>query len=226
MNARIRRSGCARDQQRLALSTGRARAARASARPRAPRPTTPPATDSTRLSTSSCRTSRPRDAPSDSRTAISFCRMKRARDQQVRDVGAGDQQHQADHAHQHDQRRREIVAQAASSPSAAGSTSSCPFMNCSREYVRPVLRRRQRHLVRADLREQPLQRRLRRFDGVARLQPREHLHPARARGRPCAPSPTRAPSPASSGSARGSAATAPDRGRQSPAADTPTIVIG
>ena len=34
-----------------------------------------------------------------------------ARDQQVRDVGAGDQQHESDHAHQHDQRRREVVAQ-------------------------------------------------------------------------------------------------------------------
>ena len=35
-----------------------------------------------------------------------------ARDEQVGDVGAGDEQHQADHAHQHDERRREVVAQA------------------------------------------------------------------------------------------------------------------
>ena len=39
------------------------------------RPSAPPAHDSTRLSTSSCRTSRAREEPSDRRTAISFCRM-------------------------------------------------------------------------------------------------------------------------------------------------------
>ena len=33
-----------------------------------------------------------------------------AGDQQVGDVGAGDEQHQADHAHQHDERHREVVA--------------------------------------------------------------------------------------------------------------------
>ena len=44
----------------------------------------------------------------------------------------------------------------------------------------PVLGRRQRHLVGADLREQPLERRLRGFDRVSRLEPREHLDPARA----------------------------------------------
>ena len=38
-------------------------------------PITPPMAESTRLSTSSWRTSRPRVAPSDSRTAISRCRM-------------------------------------------------------------------------------------------------------------------------------------------------------
>ena len=32
-------------------------------------------------------------------------------DQQVRHVGARDEEHQADHAHQHDERRREVVAQ-------------------------------------------------------------------------------------------------------------------
>ena len=37
-------------------------------------PATPPAIDNTMLSTSNCRTSWPRDAPSDRRTAISFCR--------------------------------------------------------------------------------------------------------------------------------------------------------
>jgi hypothetical protein len=45
------------------------------------------------------------------RTAISRCRRECPRDQQVRDVRARDQQHEADHRHQHDQRGREIVAQ-------------------------------------------------------------------------------------------------------------------
>ncbi len=39
-------------------------------------PTTPPSSESTMLSTRSCRTSCPRDAPSDKRTLISFCRAK------------------------------------------------------------------------------------------------------------------------------------------------------
>ena len=84
---------------------------RASARRPAPARPGRRRTTATRLSTSSCRTSRPRDAPSDSRTAISFCRMKRPGDQQIGDVGARDEQHEADHAHQHDERGREIVAQ-------------------------------------------------------------------------------------------------------------------
>ena len=37
-------------------------------------PAAPPVNESSMLSTRSCRTSCPRDAPSDNRTAISFCR--------------------------------------------------------------------------------------------------------------------------------------------------------
>ena len=40
-----------------------------------------------------------------------------ARQQQVRDVGAGDQQHEPDHAHQHQNRRRELLAQIRLAPS-------------------------------------------------------------------------------------------------------------
>ncbi len=48
------------------------------------------------LSVSSCRTTRMRPAPSASRVAISLRRRRGARQQQPRDVGAGDQQHDAD----------------------------------------------------------------------------------------------------------------------------------
>ena len=71
----MRRSGVALISSGWPSDGTNASSARVSATAR-PTPTTPPTNDSTRLSTSSCRTSRPRDAPSDSRTAISFCRMK------------------------------------------------------------------------------------------------------------------------------------------------------
>ena len=76
VNARIRRSGCARISSGFP-SEGIER--QQSARQRHGERDADHAADRTRarrLSTSSCRTSRPRDAPSDSRTAISFCRMK------------------------------------------------------------------------------------------------------------------------------------------------------
>ena len=51
------------------------------------------------LSVSSCCTSRPRLAPTDSRTAISSVRPAAAREQHVRDVGRSDQQHQPKRGH-------------------------------------------------------------------------------------------------------------------------------
>ena len=74
------------------------------------------------LSVSSCWTSRPRLAPTDRRTAISSCRLDAARQQEVRDVGAGDQQHQPK-GYEHDGRHAEDVRRATGSDSAvAGAT--------------------------------------------------------------------------------------------------------
>ena len=80
------------------------------------RPAMPPATASSTLSTSACVTICRRDAPIASRTAVCPRRATRAREQQVGDVGAGDQQHQPADAEQdlqaasvlllHDRRRR------------------------------------------------------------------------------------------------------------------------
>jgi hypothetical protein len=102
-----------------------------------------------------------------------------ARDQQVGDVGAGDQQDQTHHRHQDDQRRREIVAEPGESKRRGFDDQVSghePFAGV----WRPLFRPRQRHLVLTDLQEQPLQRRLRRGDRVSGLEPGEHLHPSRA----------------------------------------------
>ena len=56
-------------------------------------PSTPPSVASSRLSVSSCRIRRGLVAPSESRTDSSFCRG-RPRQEQIRDVGADDQQDQ------------------------------------------------------------------------------------------------------------------------------------
>ena len=63
------------------------------------------------LSISSCRISRPRLAPSDRRTAISCSTRRRARQQQVGDVRARDQQHETDDHHQQPARRHEVAAE-------------------------------------------------------------------------------------------------------------------
>ena len=55
------------------------------------------------LSVRSCWTIAPRLAPSAVRSAISLRRDRRARQQQVGDVRARDQQHEADGAEQHEQ---------------------------------------------------------------------------------------------------------------------------
>ena len=62
------------------------------------RPSTPPASESTTLSVSSWRTMRPREPPMAARIAISRRRPVARDEQQVRDVGARDQQHEADGA--------------------------------------------------------------------------------------------------------------------------------
>ena len=58
----------------------------------------PPATARRMLSTSACVTICRRDAPIASRTAVWPRRATARREQQVRDVGAGDEQHQPAHA--------------------------------------------------------------------------------------------------------------------------------
>ncbi len=52
---------------------------------------------------------RARLAPSATRTAISFCRPTRAREQQVGDIRAGNQQDERDGAEQHQQRRPDVL---------------------------------------------------------------------------------------------------------------------
>ena len=78
-----------------------------------PSPSAPPASASTTLSVSSCRTSRRREAPSAARIATSRSRVATARQHQVGHVGAGDQQHQPDRAHE------ERAARAGSRPRCA-----------------------------------------------------------------------------------------------------------
>ena len=72
-------------------------------------PSTPPASDSTTLSVSSCRMMRPRRAPMAARMAISRLRPVARDEQQVRDVRARDQQHEADGAGQDEQRRADVA---------------------------------------------------------------------------------------------------------------------
>ena len=63
-----------------------------------PTPATPPSAPSTRLSVSSCATSRPRLAPSATANGHLFLASRASREQQVGEIGAGDQQHQHDGA--------------------------------------------------------------------------------------------------------------------------------
>ena len=69
----------------------------------------PPSNASSRLSQSSCRTTRRRLAPSAVRIAISRLRDSSAGEKKVGHVSAGDQQNERDRA-QHDQQRRTDVA--------------------------------------------------------------------------------------------------------------------
>ena len=71
-------------------------------------PAPPPMSDNSTLSVSSWRTSRERLAPSASRTATSRRRADGARQQQVRDVGAGNQQHRTDDAPEEQRRRSQL----------------------------------------------------------------------------------------------------------------------
>ena len=74
-------------------------------RTRAARRATPPVSASSRLSPHIQRVRSQRLAPSASANRRLVRSRRRANEQQVRDVGAGDQQHEADGAHQHQQRR-------------------------------------------------------------------------------------------------------------------------
>jgi hypothetical protein len=74
-----------------------------------PRPRTPPVTESSTLSVSSWRMMRARPAPSAERMANSRLRPGGADQQKIGDVGAGDEQHQADCAQQDQQRLARIA---------------------------------------------------------------------------------------------------------------------
>ena len=72
-------------------------------------PTADPAAARTRLSTSSCCTSRPRLAPSAARNAISRARARPTREQDARDVRARDREHQAREDREHDEEQRDLA---------------------------------------------------------------------------------------------------------------------
>ena len=103
-----RRRGPGRPRRlRRSAACRRARCSSAPTRPtcRGSRRAPPPTSASSTLSVSNCRMMRIRSAPSARRTAISRAASRRARQQQVGDVDARDEQHEADRALQHEQRR-------------------------------------------------------------------------------------------------------------------------
>ena len=75
-----------------------------------PSPSAPPMSDSTRLSVSSWRTTRPRPAPSADADRQLARAHRGARQQQVGDVGAADEQHEADDAEEQHRRESQIAA--------------------------------------------------------------------------------------------------------------------
>ena len=75
-------------------------------------PSTPPATERSRLSIRVDEAIDLLAAPIASRTAISFRASHRSRDQQVGHVEASNQQHQAHHAHEYDESGSELLAHA------------------------------------------------------------------------------------------------------------------
>ena len=128
---------------------------RARPRRRAARPAGRRSSDSSTLSVRSCRSSRPRCAPMAPRTAISFCAVGRAREQQVGHVGAGDQQHERHRAQQQHQRRAQVadeglVQRLERSCSAGRSSSGC--CSASRAAIATTSRARRLH---RDARLQP-----------------------------------------------------------------------
>ena len=74
------------------------------------RPSTAPALESTTLSVSICAIRRPRPAPSARRNGDLLLTRGRAREQQVRQVRADDQHHDADGAREHEQRGPQAAA--------------------------------------------------------------------------------------------------------------------
>ena len=96
-------------------------------------PTIPPRTDSTQLSTSIWRIRRPRDAPSDKRTASSLCRMNaRAISRFATFAHAISSTRPTMHIST--MRPVEKSLRSGENPVAALVTSILPFMNWSREY--------------------------------------------------------------------------------------------
>ena len=75
------------------------------------RPATAPNPASIRLSTRNCVINRPRPAPSAARTRHFAASHDAARQQQIRQIDAGDQQHRRRRAQQHDQRRLRLPRQ-------------------------------------------------------------------------------------------------------------------
>ena len=109
-DAREPADGRATNQRRASRCGSRPRRTAAAAGPSSRRamPSTPPSAARSTLSVSSCRMSRERVAPIDRRTEISLCRDGRARQQQVRDVRADDEQHEHDDDARSDRRARRV----------------------------------------------------------------------------------------------------------------------
>ncbi len=133
VNARMRASGSGRIRSGCPSEGTSAISARVSTNASA-RPAAPPANDNARLSTSSCFTRRPREAPSESRTAISFCRMNpRAMSRFATFAHAISSTRPT--MHMSTSSAVEKSLRRLEKPIAAGSTTTVPFMNCSREYA-------------------------------------------------------------------------------------------
>ena len=96
-------------------------------------PHTAPESESTRLSTRSCRTSWPREAPTERRTAISFCR---ATARAIRRFATLAQAISSTSPTMHIRTISAVekLLRSCEYPAAARSTWIVPFMNCSREY--------------------------------------------------------------------------------------------
>ena len=161
------------------------------------------------------------------RTAISFCRMKPRAISRLATLAQAISRTRPTMHISTISARREIVAQPRVADRRRRVDQQLSLHELLARVRRPVLRAGQRHFLGADLHEESLQRRR---APTSRSSPasaaRTPAPSARARIVHVHPAPLRHDRPASSAPARGSAASAPDRCRRNPAAETPTIVIG